>query len=128
MRQGDWEGAKAATQAALLQVPTNPHLHAYLGICFFRQNRFEEAEPCFRRASTLDPGFWQAGAKHAQCLYQLRRREEAYQVAKHWSSVNPNDNTLRGLIHTLQHQVRGTHQEGWERTRGLGYKIERGGN
>lgn len=127
MQRGDWHGAIAQAQAALQITPTNPKMHAYLGLCYFRLNDFAQAEPCFRRASALDERFWQAGAKHAQCLFQLRRREEAFQVAKHWLKVNPNDNTLKGLIEALGHQVRGPVQEGWERSRGLSYDVQRGG-
>lgn len=127
MQRGDWHGAIAQAKAALQVTPTNPKLHAYEGICHFRLGDYASAEPCFRRASVLDDKFWQAGAKHAQCLYHLRRREEAYEVAKHWLKVNPNDNTLRGLIDVLAHQVKGPVQEGWERSRGMSYRVELGG-
>lgn len=123
IQRGDWANAIVQCQAAIQVTPTNAKLHAYLGICYFRQEDFANAEPCFRRAGILDERFWQAGAKHAQCLYKLRRYEEAFQVAKTWAKVNPSDNTLRGLIITLEHQVKGTFQEGWERSRGAGYDI-----
>ncbi|MGV3619028.1 MAG: tetratricopeptide repeat protein [Fimbriimonas sp.] len=112
------------TRAALQVTPTNPKLHAYLGLCYFRQNDFNNAEVCFRRAGTLDEKFWEAGAKQAQCLDRLHRYEEAYRVAKHWLKVNPRDRTLQGIAMALEHQVKGDHQEGWERTRGIGYQVQ----
>ncbi len=127
MQRGDWQGAIVQCQAALQVTPTNPKLHAYLGMCYFRLNDFASAEPCFRRASVLDETFWQAGAKLAQCLDRLNRREEAFVVAKHWLNVNPSDNTLRGLVELLQHQVKGTYQESWEQSRGMNYRVEMGG-
>jgi Flp pilus assembly protein TadD len=126
MQRGEWANAILRCQAALQVTPTNAKLHAYLGLCYFRQGDFANAEPCFRRASTLDERFWEAGAKHAQCLDRLRRREEAYEVAKHWLKVNPSDNTLRGIVVALEHQVRGNRQEGWERSRGMSYQVQLG--
>lgn len=116
MQRGDWPGALVATQAALQVTPTNPKLHAYLGLCYFRQNDFVNAEVSFRRAATLDPNFWEAGAKHAQCLDRLRRYEEAYEVAKHWQRINPRDRTLQGLLLGLEGQVRGNRTERWEKS------------
>lgn len=124
MHQGDWDGAFAMTQAALQATPTIPKLHAYLGLCYFRKSDFASAEGCFRRAVTLDPHYWEAGAKLAQCLDRLYRREEAFTVAKQFLKVNPSDRTLQGIVHALEHQVKGHHQEGWERSRNLGTKIE----
>lgn len=128
MQRGDWAGAMLQTRAALQVTPTNPKLHAYMGICYFRQNDFANAEMCFRRAGVLDEKFWEAGTKHAQCLDRLHRYEEAYTVAKQWLKVNPSCNTLKGIILALEHQVKGDHQEGWERSRGMGYHVELGGS
>ena len=123
MQRGDWANAMVQTRAALQVTPTNPKLHAYLGMCYFRQNDFANAEGCFRRAGALDERFWEAGTKHAQCLDRLHRYEEAFTVAKQWLKVHPGNRTLEGIIMALQHQVRGDHQEGWERTRAINYNV-----
>lgn len=120
MQAQDWAGAAAACVDGLRAMPTNPKLHAYLGLCLFHSQRFEEAEQSFQRATTLDPQFWQAGVKHAQTLDRLGKYEEAYDVAKCWQRLAPNDRTLSALLMGLE--MRGLDhgpKQGWERTRHL---------
>ena len=123
MATGDWDSAIAACRTGLMSTPCNPKIHAYLGMCFFRKGDFANAIEPFRRATLLDPKFWQAGAKLAQCYDRLRRFEEAYSVAKEWIRVQPNDPTLQGLVFALENQVKGNRLDGWERTRGLAHKV-----
>ena len=122
LAQGKLAEAAESCQVAILRHPTNARFHAYLGMSLFRTEQFAPAESSFRRATLLDPKFWEAGVKHAQCLYQLRNFEEAYKVAMEWAKVRPADNTLRGLIEFLKPLIQGERQ-GWERTVNLERKI-----
>lgn len=124
MRRGDWDGAVLACRAALQVTPTNARLHGLLGVCLFRKNDFAAAAESLRRATTLEPKFWEAGAKLAQCYDRLHRYEEAYSVAKEFLRVNPNDRTLQGLVFGLENQIRGNRVEGWERTRHLSHEVQ----
>lgn len=123
MAKGDWEGAAHACRAALQVTPTNPRLHAYLGLCFFHRGDFATAADSLRRATNLDPKFWQAGAKLAQCYDRLHRYEEAYAVASDFLKVMPTDSTLQGLVYTLKDRVRGNRRDGWERTQHLAHEV-----
>jgi tetratricopeptide (TPR) repeat protein len=93
-------------------------------MCHFRKAEYDLAVEPFRKASILDPNFWEAGAKLAQCYDRLKRYEEAYTVAKEWLHVRPSDHTLQGLVEALKHQVRGNKVEGWERTAHLAHQIK----
>jgi tetratricopeptide (TPR) repeat protein len=123
MAQGRWEEAEYACKAALQIQPVSAKLHAYLGLCKFRQNLFEAAAESFKRATCLDPNFVDAGAKHAQALDRLQRYEEAYVVATEWLRVRPSDRTLQGLVHGLQNHVKGNRTDGWERTAHHAHRI-----
>ncbi|HWD38327.1 MAG TPA: tetratricopeptide repeat protein [Fimbriimonas sp.] len=123
MQEGKWEDAEHASRAALQVHPTSAKLHAYLGICLFRQNKFEPAAESFKKSTLLDPNFVDAGVKHAQCLDRLQRYEEAFVVANDWLKVRPSDRTLQGIVHGLQHHVRGNRTDGWERTAHYAHRI-----
>lgn len=123
MQRGDWENAILACRSALQVTPGNARLNAYLGMCLFRKADFALAAESFRKATLLDPKFWEAGAKLAQCYDRMHRYEEAYSVAKEWLKVNPNDHTLQGIVHALEYQVRGNRLDGWERTRHLAHEV-----
>lgn len=123
MQQGRWDDAELACRSALQVQPTSAKLHAYLGLCLFRKNNFEQAAESFKRATMLDEKFVDAGVKHAQCLDRLRRYEEAYVVAQDWLRVKPSDRTLQGLVNGLQYHVKGNRSDGWERTAHLAHRI-----
>lgn len=124
MQRQAWDDAILECKAALQVQPTNARLYGYLGMCYFRKGEYQNAIEPFRKASVLDPNFWEAGAKLAQCYDRLKRYEEAYEVAKEWLRVRPNDHTLQGLVDGLKLQVRGNKKEGWERTAHLAYDIK----
>ncbi len=124
MQRQAWDEAIMECKAALQLQPTSALLNGYLGMCYFRKAEYALAVEPFRKASILDPKFWQAGAKLAQCYDRLKRYEEAYEVAKDWLKVKPNDHTLQGLVDALKHQVRGNKIEGWERTAHLAHRIQ----
>ncbi len=123
MQQQQWDDAIVHCKAALQLQPTNAKLHGYHGMCHFRKREYELAVEPFRKACALDPHFWQAGAKLAQCYDRLKRFEEAYEVAVEWLRVHPCDHTLQGLAEALQYQVKGNKVEGWERTAHLAYEV-----
>jgi tetratricopeptide (TPR) repeat protein len=117
MRAGDWEAAIAATKKALVSQPTNGLLHAYEGMAYYRLGRYQEAEPAFKRAHTLDPRLSEAAVKQAQCLEKLRRYKEALDVAKDWLPKRPNDVALLALHDHLKNIHASEEHDGWERTR-----------
>lgn len=124
MQRQAWDDAIVECKAALQLQPTNARLYGYLGMCHFRKGEYQLAIEPFRKASVLDPKFWEAGAKLAQCYDRLKRYEEAYAIAKEWLAVRPNDHTLQGLVEGLKHQVRGNKVEGWERTAHLAHEVK----
>jgi tetratricopeptide (TPR) repeat protein len=123
MRQGRWDEAAIACKSALQVQPTNPKMHAYLGLCHFQKQDFPVAAESFKRATALDPQFWQAGAKLAQCLERMRRYDEGLEIATEFLRIQPNDITLQGLVRYLSGMARGR-REGWERTAHLGFEVK----
>jgi tetratricopeptide (TPR) repeat protein len=123
MKQRDWEGAAVQCKALLQLQPINPRAHAYLGLCHFYKSEWETAAGCFSKATALDPNYWEAGAKLAQCLQRQHKYTEAYEVAREWLHVQPNDHTLQGLVDFLA-PLAGGRKDGWERTQGMSRHIE----
>ncbi len=119
MRQARWDDAILACQAALQVQPTNSKLLAYMGMSYFRKNEWAPAAAAFHRATILEPSFWEAGTKHAQCLDRMGKYAEAYEVAQTFFRVKPGDPTLQGLIHGLERYAAANRKEGWERSVGL---------
>ena len=99
MRAARWTDAQYALRALLFARPTDAKLHALEGICFFRLGDFEAAEPCFQRATALEPTFVDAGVKRCQCLERLRRFDDAVYYARQWQAKRPGDPTLRQIVH-----------------------------
>ena len=97
-----------------MQRPTDAQIHAYEGMCFFRLGDFASAEPCFMRASALDPKMVDAGVKRAQCLDRLHRYDEALAVAREWHPMRPNDPALCAIIEAHQYRRNPRRTEGWE--------------
>jgi tetratricopeptide (TPR) repeat protein len=114
MRTGDWDGAAVRCRQALNLQPTNGMLHAYEGMCHYRKERYSEAEPCFRRACTLDPKLAEAAVKQAQCLEKLHRYKEAMDVVKEWLPHRPNDIALQALYDFLKTKYESEEHDKWE--------------
>ena len=114
MRAARWRAAQAACHDLLLSRPTDSRLHAYEGICLFRLGDYATAEPCFMRATALDPAFVDAGVKRCQCLERLRRLDEALLLAREWQAKRPGDPVLRSLVHTHGHRPDPRRTEAWE--------------
>ncbi len=100
-----WQDALAQAQEALQRHPTSPRLNAQLGYCHWHAGRFEEAHDAFQRAVLCDTRFFEAGVMLVRTLDRLHRFREALEVAKHWTTINPNDPALIGLIRGLERQV-----------------------
>jgi predicted Zn-dependent protease len=116
MQKGQWDDAITRLQAILQMQPVNARLHGYLGVCYYKKNKFEEAATEFRKAVTLEPHFWEAGVKLAQSLDRLMRYKEALEVAEHYLHLKPNDGTLQALVNGLRRQQGATSEESWERS------------
>lgn len=116
MQQGKWDDAIVQIQGVLQLQPTNPRLHAYLGMCYMRKSAFVQAEACFRKAVTLDPEFWEAGVRFAQCLDRLLKYKEALQVAEKYLHMRPNDPTLKALVNGLRRQQGAVEEESWQKS------------
>ena len=114
MRKGLWTEAQLLCRELLMARPTDAQLHAYEGICFFRLGKFQEAEPCFTRATALDPRFVDAGVKRCQCLDRLHRYDEALMYAREWIGQRPGDPALNAIIEVHQYRTNPLRTEGWE--------------
>lgn len=124
MRHARWLEAQRLCRELLFARPTDAKLHALEGICFFRLGDFAAAEPCFTRATALEPSFVDAGVKRCQCLERLKKIDEAVFLAREWQAKRPSDPTLRHLIHTYGNRPNPYRTEGWEVTLRPGRVIE----
>jgi Flp pilus assembly protein TadD len=122
MQKADWDQAIHEIQVVLQVQPANPILHAYLGMCFFRKADFEAAVDPLRKATILDPKFFEAGVKLAQALDKLKRYAEAYDVAHDFLAIHPGDQRLQYLVQALEPYANARRQDGWERTTHVGVK------
>lgn len=117
MRAGRWNDAHYALRALLFNRPTDAKLHALEGICLFRLGDFAAAEPCFGRATALEPSFVDAGVKRVQCLERLKRFDDAVYYARRWQAKRPGDPTLRHIVHVHGQRPDPLRSESWETTR-----------
>lgn len=124
MRAGRWAEAQAACRELLFSRPTDARLHALEGICLFRLGDFAAAEPCFKRATALDPSFVDAGVKRCQCLERMKMFDEAVYLAREWQNRRPGDPTLRQLVHTYGNRPDPNRTEAWEVGRRKGRCVE----
>ena len=128
MKTGNFAEAQKEFRRLVFQLPTNPRLHAYEGICFFRMENYEAAVPCLKRAFDLDPKFIEAGTKLAQAYDKLHKYDEAYSVVQECLAVKPGDATLQGLSFFLKDRIKGNRKDGWERSIALEKKIKFSGD
>jgi len=125
MRVGRWDEAHQELQRELLKQPSCAQAHAYQGLCYYRQGRFEEAIAPLRRAIALDEGYWEAGTKLAQALDRLLRFEEALEVAENFLLQRPSDPTLVHLRAGLQRSVPEKLTDSWQKSKQLDwYQVE----
>jgi Flp pilus assembly protein TadD len=115
IQQGRWAEAHAACQKLVEEHPTTPKLHGFLGYCLMKMNRIQEAEAEFRKAVTLDPNYWEAGIKLAQCLDRMLKFKEALQVAEFYLHMRPNDPGLQALVNGLRRQAGAVEEESWQK-------------
>ena len=114
MRTGRWAEGVAACREALKARPTDACIHACEGMCHFRLGDFASAEPCFMRATALDPKFVDAGVKRCQCLDRLHLYDEALELAREWHVQKPGDPALNAIIEAHQYRRNPRRTEGWE--------------
>ena len=114
MRRGRWTEGARLSRELLMGRPTDAKIHAYEGLCFFRLGQFDQAEPCFMRATALDPKFVDAGVKRCQCLDRMRRYDEALTLAREWIVQRPNDPALNAIVDVHQYRANPRRTEGWE--------------
>jgi len=126
MQEGKWKEASFAIDVRLQIQPMIGMLHAYKGLCHYRESEFELAEVCFMRGYVLDPSISEAAVKRAQCLYQLKRYREANDVVNEWSPIIPNNRTLQGIQEFLSYQYGAQEHDAWEKTRSANLHIESG--
>lgn len=119
MRTGNWQAVESACRDLLLTHPTNPKVHAYLGLSYFKRGFYEQSVDPLKRATILDPNFADAGFKLAQALNQTRRYKEALQVAREYHHICPNNAVLEGMIEFLSSKRGVEESDAWERTRRL---------
>jgi tetratricopeptide (TPR) repeat protein len=68
------------------------NVYIWLGNCYYRLEKFEEAESCFREALTLDGKSHKAQANLAHILYvRNTQKDEALKLAKEAYSTMPDD-------------------------------------
>jgi tetratricopeptide (TPR) repeat protein len=115
MQQGKWAEAVTACQALIQQQPVVPKLHGLLGFCYMKLNNFIAAEAAFRKAVTLEPNYWEAGIKLAQCLDRMLKYKEALQVAEFYLPMRPNDPALLALVNGLRRQAGAVEEESWQK-------------
>lgn len=115
MQQGKWQEAVTGCQDLIQQQPVNPKFHGMLGFCYFKLNNFVSAESAFRRAITLEPNYWEAGIKLAQCLDRMMKYKEALQVAEFYLTMRPNDQALLALVNGLRRQAGAVEEESWQK-------------
>jgi tetratricopeptide (TPR) repeat protein len=116
MQQGKWQEALAECQKLIQQQPAIPKLHGYLGFCYMKLNQIPQAEAAFRKAITLDPNYWEAGIKLAQCLDRMMKYKEALQIAEHYQHMRPNDPALASLVNGLRRQAGAVEEESWQKS------------
>jgi tetratricopeptide (TPR) repeat protein len=116
MQRGQWDDAIVECKAVIQVMPGNPTVHAYLGMCYFRKEDWENAASELRLATILDPKFLDAGVKLAQVLHKLKRHLEAYDVAMDFLHHYPGNKNLLGLADYLKPYVDSRRIDGWERS------------
>jgi tetratricopeptide (TPR) repeat protein len=115
LQQGKWEEAEAECRRLIVEHPINARVHALLGICMFRQQKFASAAEELRKAVILDPTFWEAFLKLAQAYDRLQRYEDALTAAREGLKLQPNDKHLELMVQSLSRLVK-ERPDGWEKS------------
>jgi len=90
-QQGRAEEAEKLLRSSMKCAPHNPHIHGNLGNLLATQNRFAEAEGCYRQALSLDVGFRGARIGLARMLNDAGEYAAAEQEARQLISARPDD-------------------------------------
>lgn len=110
------EEARTAAERGLLAYPTDERIAALMGMALWRAGDAERAEGYFRRAVTLRPKFWEAGAMLARCLVRRGAYDDAYDlVTELLHEANPNGAELLALEREIRPHYKGRFQS-WEKS------------
>ena len=102
------EEARTAAERGLLAYPTDERIAALMGMALWRLGDAERAEGYFRRAVTLRPKFWEAGAMLVRCLVGRGAYDDAYDlVSELLHDANPNSAELQRLEREIRPHYRG---------------------
>lgn len=117
MSQGRWSEAKAAADKMVFSLPTSAEGHAYQGLCLFHEQQWEAAISSFERATTLNPHYWEAGFKLAECYDRLMRYDEAYEVGVRFQEIHPGDRSFNAFVDGLSHHLTDKVTDGWQKSK-----------
>ncbi len=127
LQRGCWQEALDETARLLAKYPANPRLNAYMGLCYFRLGRYDEALPPLQRATALDPTDVDAGIKLAQTYDRLKRYHECAVVAAEFLKRRPYDHTLQGLLEAHERDLC-LDRDGWEKSQWMPAKLQKMSN
>lgn len=100
---GQGEAAETYARIALDAVGETAAAFFLLGLALFVQKRHGEAEPVFRRALDLDPGFGPALRNLAQTCNELKRPCDALSVARRYLAGAPFDAGMQANVIMWMH-------------------------
>lgn len=95
---GDDMGAIEAFNTVLTNDGTNAEAWFNLGMVLFGQEKFAEAEDCFRRSLEIESHDAQTWNNRGVCLFQMGRGSDAQACFERALQVDPND---QDAIHNL---------------------------
>jgi tetratricopeptide (TPR) repeat protein len=97
---GDIDVALEAYGNCLRIDDMHPYIYYRYGSLLAQAFRFTEAEPAFRRAIELDPGFVEPAMELAEIYVNTDRPNEAIPILESAVDVDPTDpNTMAALVH-----------------------------
>jgi Flp pilus assembly protein TadD len=91
LADGDVDGAIAAYEEVLAQVPDLPEVHHNLGLAYKRKEDYERAGEEFRKAAELDPDFAEPHGALAVLLANAGHRDEAIVEAEQAVELDPEN-------------------------------------
>ncbi|MFQ6132485.1 MAG: tetratricopeptide repeat protein [Armatimonadota bacterium] len=92
--------AEYASRAS--EEPADADAQYNLGLACFYQQQFERAASAFQAVIELAPDFVDAHLRHAACLAQLGRREEAIAALERAAELAPEDEKVREALARLR--------------------------
>ena len=100
------------------ELPTNPRPHAYMGFCYMQARQMDRAVICLQKAVRLDPNYFDAQFRLAQCLDRMQRFDEALEPAQEAVRLRPSDPTAQVLLRGIQRYANDKMVDGWKKSEG----------